>query len=58
MDELLLNRGQLFQRNLHPQVAARHHYAVSDFDNIVHVGHAGVVFNFGEDQDAVPAVLV
>ena len=58
LDELLLDRGQLFIRNLHTQVPTGHHDAVAVVQNGVGVVHTGAVFDLGDDVDLLPAVLI
>ena len=51
MNQHLLNHRHLLQRNLHAQIAARHHDAVAHAQNFVDVLHALHVFNLGDDGD-------
>ena len=49
LDELLLDGGQLLIGDLHAQVSASDHDAITVVQNGIGIVHAGTVFNFGDD---------
>ena len=48
-DDVLLNGGNLFRRNLDAQIAAGHHDAVSDVEDCVEVLDGLGLFKLGDD---------
>ena len=48
-NDVLLNGGNLFRRNFHAQIAARHHDAVGDLQNAVEVLDGLRLFELGDD---------
>ena len=48
-DDVLLDHGDLGEVNLHPHVSPGDHHAVHHGQDLVHVVHALLVFQFGDD---------
>ena len=57
VDELLLQHRDLLHRDLDAKVAARHHNAVRNADNVVDVLHAVRVFNLRNDANVAAVVF-
>ena len=57
-DHLLLQDGHLGGGDLHPQVAPGHHDAVGGGQDLVHVVHALLVLDLGDNLHGVAAAVV
>jgi len=56
-DDCFLNGGHSLGRQFHPQVSARHHYAIGLLEDGVEVGPRFGLFDLGYDRELYIVVL-